>query len=121
MSERSVCGLHVTYRYPCPHCARANAANEAALADVIPKGDARKGQHMTDADVARIQQMHADGTAVYLIAEQERRDPKSIKAALEGHYMTLEKRRKQHGTYGLPVPGASARSMATIPTQRART
>jgi len=114
MSERSTCGIHVTYRHPCRHCARANAANEAALADVQPRpGSGRKTDtYLRDADVARIQQLREDGMSVSAIAEQEQRRTTTIKSALEGHYVTVEGR-KRIAEFRAPIKGQHARSAST--------
>lgn len=114
MSERSACGIHLPGTLPCRHCARANAANEAALADVQPRpGSGRKGDtYLRDADVARIQQLRADGMSVSAIAEQEQRRKTTIKAALEGTYTTVEAR-KRIAEFRAPIRGQHARSAST--------
>ena len=123
MSERSSCGLHITYRWPCPHCARAHAANEAALAHVVPRPASGRAAdtRLTDEDVATIQRERADGVPVHVLADRYRKRTTTIKDAVAGRYVTIAIAKKRHGERALPVPGASARAMAMIPTQRART
>ncbi len=118
----SACGLHPGSKswQECHHCARAHAANEAALADVVPRSRAADTR-LTDEDVSRIQQLHADGMSVHRITLQERKGPDVVKRVLSGQYVTQTIARKRHGERALPVPGQSARSMALVPTQRART
>ena len=110
----SPCGIHRTIYFPCRHCERARVANEAALADVQPRpGSGRKTDtYLRDADVARIQQLREDGMSVSAIAEQEQRRTTTIKAALEGHYVTVEGR-KRIAEFRAPIRGQHARSAST--------
>ena len=110
----ALCGLHLPGTLPCRHCERARVANEAALADVQPRpGSGRKGDtYLRDADVARIQQLREDGLSVSAIAEQEQRRTTTIKAALEGHYVTVEGR-KRIAEFRMPIKGQHARRAST--------
>ena len=114
MTMSSPCGIHRTIYFPCRHCERARVANEAALADVQPRpGSGRKADtYLRDADVARIQQLREDGMSVSAIAEQEQRRTTTIKAALEGHYVTVEGR-KRIAEFRMPIKGQHARSAST--------
>ncbi len=118
----SACGLHPGSKswLPCPHCERARVANEAALANVVPSHRAADTR-LTDEDVASIQKAREAGESVQDIATRYNKGLTTIKSVIAGQYVTITIARKRHGERALPVPGQSARSMAIIPTQRART
>lgn len=64
----SPCGLHETKTYPCVHCARAHAANAAALDDVIPTHKNGQPLKRTEENVAEVRRRVAAGESVTEVA-----------------------------------------------------
>ena len=116
------CRIHLPGTLPCRHCERARVANEAALADVVPRPASGRpaDTRLTDEDVARIQRERAEGVPVHVLADRYRKRTTTIKDAIAGRYQTLAIVRKRHGERALPVPGQYQRMAATPLPRSAR-